>query len=429
MSWSTPLITAVSTDFSIPSGVLNLSTVFKATITAIEDDLAALTTDVGLISADVVLINETLYTPVTGLDFVVPANTAAILALGADITTLGNKTITLSPPSFLSVTGSPITLNTGGTFTLGYSGSALPVANGGTGLTAIGAANTVLFSNGTVTSWNTSTGTGSNVLSTNPTITSVTITSATAATPAITLTHTATTSLTFQTWFASALANNTVATKRTGVNGTAGNYYDERFNYVSSASPTNNYTLNVNATSFFRINFSTTTPFEFINPSGPVSIGAGGLTISTPLGTSSGGTGLSTVGTSGQYLSSNGTSLVWVNPSAGSGSVTSVSLAVDSSLSGLFTNTGTGTITTLGTFTLTQAASPTITIATANQFNVSKTVGSSTIPNLNINFGSGASCRGFDVFGSLSAAGVVSNRIGNDSGYLFYLKIDLETMV
>jgi hypothetical protein len=49
-------------------------------------------------------------------------------------------------PSFLSVSGSPIT--TSGTLALTYSGTALPVANGGTGLTAPGSSGNVLTSNG-----------------------------------------------------------------------------------------------------------------------------------------------------------------------------------------------------------------------------------------------------------------------------------------
>ena len=57
--------------------------------------------------------------------------------------------VALSVPSFLSVTGSPITSS--GTLALSYSGTALPVANGGTGST-------------------TSTGSGSVVLATSPTL-------------------------------------------------------------------------------------------------------------------------------------------------------------------------------------------------------------------------------------------------------------------
>ena len=51
-------------------------------------------------------------------------------------------------PSFLGVTGSPIT--TSGTLAISLSGTALPVANGGTGLTAVGTAGNILTSDGTV---------------------------------------------------------------------------------------------------------------------------------------------------------------------------------------------------------------------------------------------------------------------------------------
>ena len=67
-------------------------------------------------------------------------------------TGVGTGTVTsvaASVPSFLTVEGSPIT--TAGTLAISYSGTALPVANGGTGVT-------------------TSTGTGSVVLSTSPTL-------------------------------------------------------------------------------------------------------------------------------------------------------------------------------------------------------------------------------------------------------------------
>jgi len=59
------------------------------------------------------------------------------------------SSVAMSVPSFLSISGSPIT--TSGTLAVSYSGTALPVANGGTGVT-------------------TSTGTGSVVLSTSPTL-------------------------------------------------------------------------------------------------------------------------------------------------------------------------------------------------------------------------------------------------------------------
>jgi hypothetical protein len=51
----------------------------------------------------------------------------------------GSGTVTsvgVTVPAFLSVAGSPVT--TAGSFAITYSGTALPVANGGTGLTALG---------------------------------------------------------------------------------------------------------------------------------------------------------------------------------------------------------------------------------------------------------------------------------------------------
>ncbi len=57
----------------------------------------------------------------------------------------GSGTVTsvgMSVPSLLSVTGSPVT--TSGTLAVSYSGTALPVANGGTGLTTLTSANVIL---------------------------------------------------------------------------------------------------------------------------------------------------------------------------------------------------------------------------------------------------------------------------------------------
>ena len=69
----------------------------------------------------------------------------------ADWTTFNSKgsvtSVAASVPSFLSVAGSPIT--TSGTIAISYSGTALPVANGGTGVTSVGTAGNVLTSNGT----------------------------------------------------------------------------------------------------------------------------------------------------------------------------------------------------------------------------------------------------------------------------------------
>lgn len=64
------------------------------------------------------------------------------------------SSVAMSVPAFLSVSGSPITSS--GTLAVTYSGTALPVANGGTGVT-------------------TSTGSGSNVLNTNAVVSGVTL--------------------------------------------------------------------------------------------------------------------------------------------------------------------------------------------------------------------------------------------------------------
>jgi major tropism determinant Mtd-like protein len=62
----------------------------------------------------------------------------------------GSGTVTsvgITVPSFLSVTGSPVTA--AGTFAVAYSGTALPTANGGTNVTLAGTAGNVLTSDGT----------------------------------------------------------------------------------------------------------------------------------------------------------------------------------------------------------------------------------------------------------------------------------------
>jgi hypothetical protein len=78
---------------------------------------------------------------------------------------LGTVTsVAASVPSFLSISGSPIT--TAGTLAIGYSGAALPVANGGTGLTTTPANGQLDIGNGTGFTRSTLTA-GSNVTITN----------------------------------------------------------------------------------------------------------------------------------------------------------------------------------------------------------------------------------------------------------------------
>ena len=79
-----------------------------------------------------------------------------------DWTTFNNKgsgsvtSVAATVPSFLSVSGSPVTSS--GTLALTYSGTALPAANGGTGLTSPGTSGNVLTSNGSA--WVSSTPSG-----------------------------------------------------------------------------------------------------------------------------------------------------------------------------------------------------------------------------------------------------------------------------
>jgi hypothetical protein len=84
----------------------------------------------------------------TGNDlFTAVDDAAARTAIGAGTGNGSVTSVAASVPDFLSVSGSPVT--TSGTLTISYSGTALPVANGGTGVTSAGAAGNVLTSDGT----------------------------------------------------------------------------------------------------------------------------------------------------------------------------------------------------------------------------------------------------------------------------------------
>ena len=86
--------------------------------------------------------------------------------------------VALTVPSFLSVSGSPITSS--GTLDVTLSGTALPVANGGTGLTSLATGVTTFLTSPTsanlLTVVTDETGTGSLVFGTNPALTTPTIT-------------------------------------------------------------------------------------------------------------------------------------------------------------------------------------------------------------------------------------------------------------
>lgn len=466
-AWQTPLITAVSLDFSIVLGTLNLSTAFKAIIDTLVSDVNALNATiyapiVGLESVvaelvlDVAAINVTLYTPITGLDFVVPANTAAIIALGGDITSLGNKQITLSTPSFLSVTGSPITLNTGGTFAISYNtGTPLPVANGGTGLVAVGAAGTVLSSNGTVLSWTPAlAGTVTSVAASVPSFLTITGSPITAS-GTLAITYNAAVALpianggtglitvggantfltsngTVYSWLGSsgtgnvarvaaptfsgtvsisnsisgAVANNllllntsttinSISSLSIGNANTAGNAGQIFFTYQGANAATNILTIGFVGGGGGKLVISNSTatattlntPLTITGTLTATTLNATSLTASqvvftdasknlvsvAVIPTTSGGTGLSTVGTAGQVLSSNGTSLVWALPSqTTTGTFTAVAVAViplpttqSAKITIVLTSTAVNTDITLGGNTLANGAGTNLTVQEA----------------------------------------------------------------
>ena len=102
----------------------------------------------GLNSATTTVAVSSATAPTTGQVLTATSGSAATwqtpTSSGGSVTS-----VAATVPSFLSVSGSPIT--TSGTLAISYSGTALPVLNGGTGVT-------------------TSTGSGNNVLSTSPTL-------------------------------------------------------------------------------------------------------------------------------------------------------------------------------------------------------------------------------------------------------------------
>ena len=101
-----------------------------------------------------VAAGEKAYVAFNGTDYVLVAGSAAD----------GVTSVAMSVPSFLTVSGSPITST--GTFAVTYSGTALPVANGGTGATSL-TANNVLLGNGTSAVQAVAPGASGNVLTSN----------------------------------------------------------------------------------------------------------------------------------------------------------------------------------------------------------------------------------------------------------------------
>ena len=129
------------------------------------------------------------------------------------------------------------------------------------------------------------TGTGNVVLATAPTINgTATFTSTLEATPPLIVTNTA---ANFTIHVGDYYGPNTGAAgqvySRHGVNSTVGNRAQHSFFYSSSGSASNYMTYAVTSGSSFRIFNNNSAPFSFINPSGPVSFGAGGISASGPV--------------------------------------------------------------------------------------------------------------------------------------------------
>lgn len=226
--------------------------------------------------------------------------------------------VAMSVPAFLSVAGSPVT--TSGTLAVSFSGTALPVANGGTGITSFGA--NVATWLGTPSSANLlaavtdETGTGVLVFGTSPSIT----------------TSLTTASTTF------ALLNTTATT----------------VNAFGAAT-----TLNIGASATCILNFgggTTASEFRFLEPSGSgtnytafkAQAQSANITYTLP----------ATVGASGTVLTDaagNGT-LSWVAAGAGtvtvvsSGSLTSTAVVTGGGSTALQTPSATTTLDTSGNF-------------------------------------------------------------------------------
>ena len=143
--------TSISSSFTLSNGVSFV------TITAPPTGIYIIS-----LPPDLGLSGQVLTTNGAGQTYWSPGPTNYITSVDTDFeVTLGelslsplfnSRAITLTVPSFLSVVGSPVT-GAAGTFTIGLGSDALPLSNGGTGLTAIGPVGTVLSSNGVSAIW------------------------------------------------------------------------------------------------------------------------------------------------------------------------------------------------------------------------------------------------------------------------------------
>jgi hypothetical protein len=281
---------------------------------------------------------------------------------------VGTGTVTsvaASVPSFLSISGSPIT--TSGTLAITYSGAALPVANGGTGITSL-TAGYIPYGNGTGAFASTS---GFNYNSGTTTLTApvLSVTSTTSTTPNLTFNASNsgfTSGASVSGSYLQTVIQNSSGTAGASTNyvlsndlGTDSSYYGEfgmnSSVYSGASVPADFFSLNNglyfsghdgdiaigsgNGKKLYLAWGTTGQSAHVINASGAI-----GLNTNLAAGT---GSGTTNFGTSGQVLTSAGPSAspTWTSVS-GSGTVTSVGLSAPA----LFTVsnspvTGSGTLT------------------------------------------------------------------------------------
>ena len=157
-------IGSTGTVLRVVAGVPSWGTDYTGTVTSV----AALTLGTTGTDLSSTVANGTT-TPVITLNVPTASATNRGVLSSTDWTTFNNKgsgsvtSVAATVPSFLSISGSPITSS--GTLAITYSGTALPVANGGSGLTSL-TANYIPYGNGT-SAFNSSANfqyTGSNLL-------------------------------------------------------------------------------------------------------------------------------------------------------------------------------------------------------------------------------------------------------------------------
>lgn len=244
------------------------------------------------------------------------------------ISVSGTGTVTsvsLTLPSFLKSTISEITSS--GVFDISLSGDALPISSGGTGLTTIGPKDQILSSDGEKYTW---------IEQSKGTVTSVSISTPSflqTSTPTITSTGSFDISLS---GIALPISSGGTGLTTIGPKGQILCSNGENYTWTEQVKGTvTNVSLSV--PTFLKCSTSSIT-----------SSGTFDISLSdTPLPISSGGTGLTSIGSKDQILSSDGTNFTWKDPSVAS--VYSVGLTTEQAPFLSVTNTP---ITTAGTLSL-----------------------------------------------------------------------------